>query len=63
MSLFQKKIKKEDEKRKLSSGMFIKLKKTNVYIYTAPIESIIFLCSCACFVQFVEVILQFLPFS
>ena len=43
--------------------MFIKLKKTNIYIYTAPIESIIFLCSCACFVQFFAVILQFLPFS
>lgn len=50
-------------KRKLSIGMFIKLKKTKLNMYTAPIESDISLCFCACSVQFFVVILLFLPFS
>ena len=60
---FKRKSKKRRGKRKLSIGMFIKLKKTKIYMSTAPIESDISLCFCACSVQFFAVILLFLPFS
>ena len=37
-----------EEKESYQLVLFIKFKKTNKYMYTAPIECNTFLCSCAC---------------
>ena len=52
VALFQKKIKKEEEKESYQLVLFMKLNKTNIYMYTAPIECNEFLCPYACSIQF-----------